>query len=307
MRPCYLELKEIEPEVYSVLWKVPARGDMRMGLYIRFSEDTEELAPPVGVIRDNAHVERWRVRRTGGLAGSDIHVDGLQSTLTDVLVRIETLEGAVHTSRLSPEQPGMTVPATMGMGGIAWTYLVLGVEHILGGIDHLLFVFALLLLTTGAKRLVKTITAFTVAHSITLSAAVLGFVRVPAAPVEPVIALSIVFLAAEIVNGHRGRAGLAARSPWVVSFAFGLLHGFGFAGALSEIGLPRTSIPLALFQFNVGVEVGQLLFVAVVLIAMAGLRRIRTTWPVWVRLGPAYAIGSIATFWCMQRIAGFWG
>ena len=180
-------------------------------------------------------------------------------------------------------------------------------EHILLGIDHLLFVLALLLVVKGAGRVVATVTAFTIAHSITLAAATLGLIRVPGPPVEAMIALSIVFVAAEIVHGARGRPGLTARWPWVVAFTFGLLHGFGFAGALSEVGLPRNAIPLALFFFNVGVELGQLLFVGAFAAAALVIARAHIFWPRWLELTPAYAIGSIAMFWTLQRIAALGG
>jgi hydrogenase/urease accessory protein HupE len=186
------------------------------------------------------------------------------------------------------------------------TYLHLGVEHILLGIDHLLFVLALLLLVEGRRRLVGTVTAFTVAHSITLAAATLGLVYIPQQPVEAIIALSILFVAAEIVHCHQGQPGLTERRPWVVAFVFGLLHGLGFAGALREIGLPEQSIPLALLFFNLGVEVGQLLFIAVAGAIGAILHRLVVAWPAWVWQLPAYGIGTIAAYWTLERLAGFW-
>ena len=183
------------------------------------------------------------------------------------------------------------------------TYGALGVEHILLGIDHLLFVLALLLIVSGWRKLVATITAFTVAHSITLALATLGFVNVPQAPVEAVIALSILFVAVEIVHWRQGREGLTRRRPWVVAFLFGLLHGLGFAGALTEIGLPEHAIPLALLFFNIGVEIGQLLFIAVILAAIPGLRRLSL--PEWAWRIPVYSIGGLAAFWTIERIVGF--
>jgi hydrogenase/urease accessory protein HupE len=184
-------------------------------------------------------------------------------------------------------------------------YFTLGVGHILGGIDHLLFVLALLLIVRGAKRIVFTITAFTVAHSITLIAATLGWVHVPGPPVEAMIALSIVFVAAEIVHGLRGEPGLTARAPWVAAFSFGLLHGFGFAGALAEVGLPQKAIPVALLMFNVGVELGQLIFVAAALAAGALLTQLRLRRPERLRWAASYAIGTIAMFWVIERVAAF--
>ena len=182
-------------------------------------------------------------------------------------MRVERHDGTSQMERLLPQSPQFMVKPSTGTAEVAWSYLVLGVEHILAGIDHLLFVLALLLIVRGGKRILLTITAFTVAHSITLVAATLGWVRVPGPPVEAIIALSIVFVAAEIVHGLRGKPGLTARAPWVVAFTFGLLHGFGFAGALAEVGLPEKAIPVALLMFNVGVEIGQLLFVAVAIAA----------------------------------------
>jgi hypothetical protein len=183
-------------------------------------------------------------------------------------------------------------------------YLGLGIEHILLGIDHLLFVFGLLLLVRGPWMLVKTVTAFTLAHSITLALATLGFVHVPARPVDAAIALSIVFLAAEILHARQGRPGLTSRKPWVVAFVFGLLHGVGFAGALTQLGLPPGEIPLALLFFNVGVEIGQLMFVAVVLVLGWALRQLQVRWPRWAEPLPAYAIGTIAAFWLIGRTSG---
>ncbi len=182
---------------------------------------------------------------------------------------------------------------------------MLGVEHILGGVDHLLFVLALLLIVRGGRRILFTITAFTAAHSITLVAATLGWVRVPGPPVEAMIALSIVFVAAEIIHGLRGRLGLTARAPWVVAFSFGLLHGFGFAGALAEVGLPQQAIPVALLTFNIGVEIGQLIFVALVLAVRAFIARLALPSAAWLPYAVPYAIGSVAMFWVIERIGAF--
>jgi hypothetical protein len=305
MRPGYLELTQTGPESYDVLWKVPAAGDgLRLGLYVRFPEPTEETREHRGLFVGGAYVDRWSVRHPGGLAGQTLHIDGLGSTLTDVLVRVERLDGSTLVSRVEPSHPSLVVAAAPSLASVARTYLGLGVEHILLGIDHLLFVLALLMLVRGRRRLIGTITAFTVAHSITLAAATLGWVQVPGAPVEAVIALSIVFVAAEIVHTQQERTGLTARAPWIVAGVFGLLHGFGFAGALHEVGLPEQAIPLALLLFNVGVELGQLLFVAAVLallaVARGPLSRLADR-AAWV---PAYAIGALAAYWTLERVAG---
>jgi HupE / UreJ protein len=225
--------------------------------------------------------------------------------MTDALVQVAFLDGSSWTRRLTPQQPAATIPARESGWSVAGLYLRLGVEHILLGVDHLLFVLALIIITRGTWLLVKTVTAFTVAHSITLALATLGYVHVPSAPVEALIALSIAFVSVEIVRQWQGHEGLTARAPWLVAFAFGLLHGLGFAGALSEIGLPEGQIPLALLFFNVGVEIGQLLFIATVLCVLALVRRIRPSRPRWTGLAAPYAIGSIAMFWVIERVASF--
>ena len=251
VRPAYLELRETGPETFDVLWKVPGGGEnLRLGLHVELPADCTNPSEPRASMLDNAFTERWSARCAGGLTGGAIHVAGLSATLTDVLVRLERHDGTTQVTRLTPSEPSFVVEAAPRALEVARTYFTLGVEHILLGVDHLLFVLALLLVTRGTARLIETITAFTVAHSITLALATLGQVRVPQTPVEAVIALSIVFVAAEIVRARRGAAGLTARAPWVVAFTFGLLHGFGFAGALSEVGLPQGQIPLALLPLQ---------------------------------------------------------
>jgi len=310
VRPAYLEMREIAPHTYDVLWKVPGKGgDLRLGLYVEFPAGTINISEPYAATADNIFAQRWTVQRDGGLAGGTIHIAGLSATVTDVLVRLEHLDGITQVTRLTPSAPSFEVAAVPRATDVAMTYLGLGVRHILGGIDHLLFVLALLILVKGTRRLIATITAFTLAHSLTLAGATLGFVHVPGPPVEAAIALSIVFVAMEIIHSRQGRIGLTERFPWVIAFTFGLLHGFGFAGALSEVGLPQTAIPVALLFFNAGVEVGQLLFVAAVFTVMALVRQVirhlSVTQPVWAWRIPPYAIGSVATFWVIQRIASF--
>jgi len=221
-------------------------------------------------------------------------------------LRLERANGVEITHRLTPASPSYVVEAEPGRGQIALTYIILGVEHILLGVDHLLFVLALLMIVANFRKLVATITAFTVAHSITLALAALGFIHVPGPPVEAIIALSIVFVAAEIVRMRQGLPVLTARVPWVVAFTFGLLHGFGFAGALSEIGLPQSAIPLALFSFNIGVEIGQLLFVGGVLVLYLVAKRLQPVPPAWAWRVPTYVIGGMAAYWTIDRITGFW-
>jgi hypothetical protein len=306
VRPAYLEIRELGAERYALLWKVPARGEMRLSLSVALPERCVADGAPLRGDTGSAFTDRWRVRCAGGLAGQTIAIAGLEGTLTDALARFERADGSSQVERLTPAAPAFVVAAAPSALETALTYLRLGVEHIALGIDHLLFVLGLVLLVPDRRRLVLTITAFTVAHSITLAAATLGAARLAPAPVEAVIALSIVFVAGEILHARAGRAGIARRWPWVVAFAFGLLHGFGFAGALREVGLPQQAIPLALLCFNVGVELGQLAFVALVLAAAQFARPRARSLPEWAERAPAYAIGAVAAFWTIQRVAAFW-
>ena len=306
-RPAYLELRELGNDQYDVLWKVPALGpEQRLAAYVLFPEGTENLSEPRPFISDGAWVERWQISHPGGLIGKTIRIEGKATGVTDVIARVERLDGSSQVERLEAGAPQFEVRASAGTSEIAWSYTVLGVEHILAGIDHLLFIFALLLVVSGGKRIVATVTAFTIAHSITLVAATLGWVSVPGPPVEAIIALSIVFVAAEVIHGVRGKPGLTARAPWIVAFSFGLLHGFGFAGALAETGLPQTAIPIALLMFNVGVEIGQLIFVVGVLVLAAVYNKLLTEPPKWFLPAAAYGVGSLAAFWTIERVASFW-
>jgi hydrogenase/urease accessory protein HupE len=306
VRPGYLEIRQANPERLEVLWKVPARGEMRLALRPRFPENCRPVGETIRLQSADAYTERSTIACPGGLDGHAIAIDGLTATLTDVLVRVVRSDDSMQVVRLTASTPSFVVEAVPSRFQIAGTYLRLGVEHILLGIDHLLFVLALLILVRSGRRLVATVTAFTVAHSLTLAAATLGFVHVPQSPVEAVIALSIMFVAAEIVHGRHGRSRLTERWPWLVAFIFGLLHGFGFAGALSQVGLPQQAIPLALFFFNLGVEAGQLIFIAAMLGLLAAGRRTMAKQPAWTwRLTP-YAIGSVAAYWTLDRVAGFW-
>jgi hydrogenase/urease accessory protein HupE len=306
VRPAYLELRETGPETYDVFWKVPGQGDdLRLGIYVELPADSANVTAPRGSMVNNAFTERWIIKRAGGLAGGTITIAGLTATKTDVLVRLERLDGSAQVTRLTPSAASFVVETAPRALEVARTYSVLGVEHILTGIDHLLFVLALLIITGGGWKLVKTVTAFTISHSITLTAATLGFVHVPQRPVEAVIALSIVFVAAEIVRIHRGLESITSRAPWLVAFSFGLMHGLGFAGGLSEAGLPVGHVPAALLFFSFGVETGHFLFIGVVLSFIALVRRIRIPFPRWTEFVPPYAIGATAMFWVIQRIAAF--
>jgi len=303
VRPAYLRIQEVSAEQFDFLWRVPARGEMRLGIYVGMPEHCKNSGEPLSWQEGGTHIERWSANCPGGLFGYKVEILGLSSTVIDVLGRFERSDGTTQVERITPAKPWFEVSESESLGQVVATYTSLGIEHILLGIDHLLFVFALLLLVPDRRMLVWTITSFTLAHSLTLAAATMGWVNVPQAPVEAVIALSILFVAMEIVHWKQGRPGITRQWPWLVAFTFGLLHGFGFAGALSEIGLPEHAIPVALLFFNVGVELGQLAFIAAVLLAWALLKRIN--WPDWAWRVPVYTIGSLAAFWTIDRLSGF--
>ncbi|RFB05141.1 HupE/UreJ family protein [Parvularcula sp. SM1705] len=304
VRPAYLELREIELGTYDILWKTPARGDLRLALNVILPDSCITTSPHRTVPVEAAVIERWRTICEGGLQGQTIRIENLETSLTDVILRVEPLEGAASTLRLDGATPSLVIPQKQSGWAVAHSYFDLGVEHILLGFDHLLFVLCLLLLVRNVRRLIGAVTAFTVAHSITLAATTLGLVHLAIGPVEALIALSIAFLAAEIIRVHKGQTGATARWPWIASFGFGLLHGFGFASVLAEIGLPGEALPVALLFFNIGVEAGQLLFVGAVLLVMLLLRQFSSRLPEWSWRAAPYTAGSIAMFWFIERTAG---
>ena len=311
-RPAYLELQQSSAGVYEVLWKVPARGaDKRLSLYVVFAGDVETIKPVRAAFIGRAFIERSTIRRSGGLTGSEIKIKGLERVSTDVLVRIQRLDGSSETTRLNAATTSFIVAGIPQFWEVVKTYLLFGVEHILEGYDHLLFIACLIFIAGTWKRILVTITGFTLAHSITLTLAALGLVRLPVPPIEAVIALSIVFLAREIVLDRRDT--LTWRYPIAISSGFGLLHGFGFASALSEIGLPQSEIPAALLSFNVGVEIGQILFVTAILLSfwlitqcLKALNIDSINWLKMIEKPMALTVGSITMFWTMERVAGFW-
>ena len=308
VRPAYLEITETAPGRYAVLWRTPVLSGMRLPVVLKIPDGVRNVTQPTVQELTDSLVERRTIDAgQGGIAGKRVEFVGLQATITDVLVRVALLDGTRSTTLVHPSQPWVEIAATSGPLSVVRAYFTHGIEHILFGFDHLLFVLALILIVRSRRVLFLTITAFTVAHSITLALATLGVVDVPGPPVEAAIALSILLLATEIVHLERGETGLTARWPWVVAFTFGLLHGFGFASALSDIGLPQGDIPLALFAFNVGVECGQLAFVAVVssLAALPGRLRLGVRVERYALGAAPYAIGTLAAFWFFERLAKF--
>ncbi|MBQ0770571.1 MAG: HupE/UreJ family protein [Sphingomonadales bacterium] len=302
LRPAYIEMTEQAPGQWSLLWKASANS--RLG-------QTGEI-----IIPDNCKIEgeqqreyagsniltRLALRCDGSVQGNSIGLKGLELSTTDALVRIAPIDSAMQTLRLTPDQPTATLAKPSVISNVAATYTILGVEHILLGFDHLFFVLALVLLLKGGWLVAKTVTAFTIAHSLTLVGSTLGLLSLPPQPVEAVIALSIIFLAIEVVKAKPDEIRLSERFPWIVAFLFGLLHGFGFAGALAEIGLPEGDVPLALLTFNLGVEIGQLVIVAVALAALHVIRKFQGLWLQPTKTAMAYGIGIISTYWFIERV-----
>ena len=305
LRPAYLDMRETATNEFAVLWKVPALDDLRLGLYVRLPDVCKAKTETVRTIQDGAYFERWSVACPNGLKGQEIVIDGLRSTVTDALARIEYRDGTKQIARFTPEKPTLLVASGQSGLEVAETYFLLGVDHILTGFDHLLFVLALLLLIHDRWMLVKTVTAFTIAHSITLAGATLGYISLPQKPVEATIALSIAFVASELVKVRSGERRLSENYPWIVAFVFGLLHGFGFAGALKEAGLPQTDISLALLTFNLGVEAGQLTFIAAALVVFRAASILVTVPIAPARLSAAYLIGTTSMVWLVARFSSF--
>jgi hydrogenase/urease accessory protein HupE len=306
LQPAYLQLTETAPGAYDVLWKLPSLGeasDVRMPIVPVFPDECRQL----GEARQSRAGTAWifvaRLECRGGLAGRTLAFEGLEAFVTDALVRVQSADGSIETHVVKPLQPSVTLQAKGEARRGAWAYLYLGVEHILLGVDHLLFVLGLLLIVRDRWMVVKTVTAFTVAHSITLAVATFGVASVSPAPLNAAIALSILFLGPEIVRRWRGETSFTIRHPWVVAFAFGLLHGFGFASGLAALGLPKAEIPLALLLFNVGVEIGQLAFVLLVLLLERSFRVLQVHWPLAVQRLPGYVVGTLGAYWTIQRIA----
>jgi hydrogenase/urease accessory protein HupE len=301
-QPATLELRQVTQDRYEITWRAPiyygqphpARPELP-GHWRNVVEPTERMLP-------DSQVSRWVVAvGEKGVEGSVIRYPGLERTVTDVFVRIIRLDGTAMTAVVRPTKPYAQLRGERAWHATAGEYVGLGFHHILQGVDHLLFVLGLLLIVRGRIMLLKTVTAFTVSHSITLAIATLGYARAPLPPLNAAIALSILFLGPEIVRTRRGETSLTIRHPWVVAFLFGLLHGFGFASGLSTAGTPKAELPLALLFFNAGVELGQLGFVAIALALERSFRVLEIRWPRAVEALPGYAVGSLGAYWTIQR------
>lgn len=305
--PALLELEELGTQggehVVSVRWKQPAARPRGTAL-LPILPPSCTAQPSQSTIEGTGLVSRWQLACRKPLLGQTIEVEGIGGTGAGVLLRIKLEDGRKLAQVLTAEDPGFTVPERQTRLGVTLDYTRIGFDHILSGTDHLLFVLALLLIVGPVRKLLWTVTAFTLGHSVTLALAVLGFVKFPPAPIEAAIALSIYFLAIELLEHNRGQRSLVDRMPWVVTGGFGLLHGLGFAGALEQVGLPEGEIPLALFAFNVGIELGQLAFIGAVLLVWILIRVVPVGWPTWARSAPAYCIGPLAAYWFFERVAG---
>jgi hydrogenase/urease accessory protein HupE len=303
LSPALLELVETTPGAFAVRWKTSLQRAPGSDL----QPDLPAVCRAVGDVGtreiEDSLERRWTVRCGPGLVGERVGFRGLGAARVDGLVRIELSDGRTVRGVVRASEPTMMVPAAAERSAVFLDYLRLGFEHILAGVDHLLFVFGLLLLVDGTASLVRTITAFTVGHSVTLSLAALGLVRYPSALMELIIAVSVLLVAVELTRRVPPMSTLMRRWPWAVAGAFGLLHGLGFAGALAEVGLPENEIPAALLSFNAGIEIGQLAFVGAVLPLRAIARRAFVSVPRWAELVPIYAMGSLAAAWCFERLA----
>jgi len=300
-RPGFLELRETGPGTYSFLWKKPSGGEIEIYIAPIVPKECRLATSGQQQLTPGALVVRGTLTCQGGIRGKTIAIDGLETTITDVLVRIHHADGRLESHLLKPTNPSVTLGADTTGWQRSRAYLRLGVEHILLGIDHLLFVLGLLLIVGDRWMLLKTITSFTLAHSITLAMATLGYASAPVPPLNAAIALSILFLGPEIVRRWRGETSFTIRHPWVVAFAFGLLHGFGFASGLTTMGLPQAEIPLALLLFNVGVEIGQVFFVVAIVLLERAFRTLEVRWPRFAEALPGYAVGSLGAYWAIQR------
>lgn len=308
IRMAYLEVKESSKNSYEVMLKTPIKKSFAIPLKIIFADNCTESNQQTQLV-NKAYLHTWLLTCKDTLIGTKIKIDGLDFDNTDMLLQVSLKDKKTQTVLITPKENYYKIPAELSSLHVAKVYTFLGTEHILDGFDHLLFVLALLLIVRNLKTLIWTITAFTLAHSITLAGSSLGYLSLASAPVEAIIALSIIFLAMEIIHQSRGVEGMAARFPWIISFSFGLLHGFGFAGALAEIGLPEQSVAVALLFFNVGVEIGQLIFVSAVLFIGFLLKKVFYAFPsgTWERgkIVLVYGIGGISSFWFIERISGF--
>jgi len=307
LAPSLLEIAEVSPHHAEVKWKVPLQGVPGNTLRPQLPPHCAQS----GVIeiqrKSTALIRHWEVYCDSPLVGSTINISGIAESKANVILRISLHDGRKLSAVLTSDNSSFVIPERDSPLGVSWSYLNFGFEHILTGLDHLLFILGLMLLVSNRRQLLLTITAFTIGHSITLSLAVLGIVNIPQAPVEALIAFSIFILAVELSRDQKASPTLMHRYPWAMAISFGLLHGLGFAGALSEIGLPVGEIPIALFTFNMGIEIGQLLFILIILAVQGMLNYVALPLPARSVLIPVYLIGTLSAFWFVERVSGIFG
>ncbi len=309
VRPAYLEINQSDAVTYKIIWKMPTMGDVALHLVLHLSTGWLEQQPSDQYAAAGFLIRTWIVhtKRPQSITGADITIEGLQDTITDVLVRVRLLSGQRLDAIARPEAPRLRIALANGNAMAMSAFLSLGIAHILTGPDHLLFVLGLLLIVRDRWTLLKTVSAFTLAHSLTLAAATFGAISLPTPLLNALIALSILFLAPEIIRAQKGGTSLTIRHPWIVAFAFGLLHGMGFASGLTSLGLEKSMLLGALLLFNIGVEIGQLAFIALVLALMRSFRLMEIHWPRAVAMTPTYAIGIMGAFWAGQYSALLFG
>ena len=301
-QPGTLEVKQLATDRYDVIWRAPIYYGKPHPARLQLPEDWQNIIQPTERrMADSIVFHRVIAAGKKSIEGEIVRFPGLESTITDVFVRLTRLDGTMMTAVVRPTKPYVELRGERSWSVTAGEYIGLGFHHIMLGVDHLLFVLGLLLIVQGRMMLFKTITSFTVAHSITLAIATFGFASIPLPPLNAAVALSILFLGPEIVRSWRGETSLTIQYPWIIAFMFGLLHGFGFASGLSTTGMPSAELPWALLFFNVGVELGQLSFVFMVLWLIRSFRVLEILWPRWAKLAPGYAVGSLGAYWTIQR------
>jgi len=307
-QPATLEIKERGSQQYEVIWKAPIYYGNPHPARLQMPATWKYIIQPTQ--RDMADATLYRlIVRTDeeSIEGALLEFPGLESTITDVYVRLTRLDSSMMTAVVRPTKPFIELRGERSWATTVSEYIRLGRYHILLGVDHLLFVLGLLLIVKSRTMLIKTITSFTIAHSITLALATLGYANIPLAPLNAAVALSILFLGPEIVRSWRGKTSLTIRFPWIVAFLFGLLHGFGFASGLSTTGMPMAELPWALLSFNVGVELGQLCFIVMALSLSWSFKTLEVHWPRWVLALPGYTVGTLGAYWTIQRTTLLFG
>jgi hypothetical protein len=304
LAPALLELRELGGGRVGVTWKTSRYSAPGVAMAPILPAACRAESAPTATVEADSVTQTWTVLcDPGGLVGARVGVSGLSEARVDALIRVTMADGRLIRAIVRAASPLLTIPVRPQPLDVVRAYVVIGIEHILTGVDHLLFVAGLVLLVGAGMPLLRVLTAFIVGHSITLSLAGLDLLRVPSRPTELLIAVSVFWLAVELAREPAERPAWLRNRAWVMALALGLLHGFGFASALREVGLPQGEAALALCSFNVGIELGQLAFVALLLIATAALRAVRVTWPRWAQLIPLYTMGSLAAFWCLERAA----